>query len=176
MCVLPVPGGPSRITFCLACRKSSCPRCSITCFFTLRWKVKSNSSSVLCAGNRAARIRSRPPEDSREEISVDSNASANRSYAPFLLAGAVGKVRPAPARRPGLSSPGTGARALSSVVMRSAGHRPTAAAARRAARHVGCAATARAARGRARARSRSGAWRSTARAGTRARRCPARPP
>src|SRR6185312_4888846 len=80
MWVLPVPGGPSRITFCLACRKSSCPRCSITCFFTLRWKVKSNSSSVLVAGNRAARIRSRPPEDSREDSSVESSASANRSY------------------------------------------------------------------------------------------------
>jgi hypothetical protein len=45
------PGGRSRITLSLACRKSSCPRCSITCFLTERWKVKSNSSSVLWAGN-----------------------------------------------------------------------------------------------------------------------------
>ena len=33
-CVLPVPGGPSRITFSRACRKSSCPRCSTTVFLT----------------------------------------------------------------------------------------------------------------------------------------------
>jgi hypothetical protein len=48
-------------------------------FLTERWKVKSNSSSVLWDGKRAARIRSRPPEDSLEEISVDSSASAKRS-------------------------------------------------------------------------------------------------
>jgi hypothetical protein len=39
-CVLPVPGGPSRITFSRACRKSSWPRCSITCFLIERWKVR----------------------------------------------------------------------------------------------------------------------------------------
>jgi len=50
---LPVPGGPSATMHSLACKKSNCPRCSITVFFTLRWKVKSNSSSVLRAGNRA---------------------------------------------------------------------------------------------------------------------------
>src|SRR5262249_14194359 len=50
MC-FPVPGGPRATMHSLACRKSNCPRCSITCFFTLRWKVKSNSSSVLRAGN-----------------------------------------------------------------------------------------------------------------------------
>jgi hypothetical protein len=78
----PQPGrrrGPRRITFSRAWRKSSCPGCSITCFSTERWKVKSNSSSDLWAGNRAARIRSRPPEHSREEIAVESSASANRS-------------------------------------------------------------------------------------------------
>jgi hypothetical protein len=51
----------------------------MTVFWTERWNVKSNSSSVLCAENRAARIRNRPPEDSREEISVDSRTSAKRS-------------------------------------------------------------------------------------------------
>ena len=51
----------------------------MTVFWTERWKVKSNSSSVLCAEKRAALIRCRPPEDSREEISVDSSASAKRS-------------------------------------------------------------------------------------------------
>jgi hypothetical protein len=51
----------------------------MTVFWTERWKVKSNSSSVLCAENRAALIRWRPPEVSREEISVESSASAKRS-------------------------------------------------------------------------------------------------
>src|SRR5206468_3352520 len=37
------PGGPSRTTFSLACRKSSWPKCSTTAFLTERWKVKSNS-------------------------------------------------------------------------------------------------------------------------------------
>ena len=60
-CVLPVPGGPNRITFSRACRKSSWPRCSITCFLIERWKVKSNSSSVFLAGKRAARMRASPP-------------------------------------------------------------------------------------------------------------------
>jgi hypothetical protein len=46
---------------------------------TERPKVKSNSSSVLRAGNRAARIRIRPPEDSLEEASVDKSASTTRS-------------------------------------------------------------------------------------------------
>ena len=77
--VLPVPGGPSRITFSRACRKSSCPRCSITVFLTERWKVKSNSSSVLRAGKRAALIRPSPPWLSRAETSVPSRISANRS-------------------------------------------------------------------------------------------------
>ncbi len=57
-----------------SCRKSSCPRCSITCFLTERWKVKSNSSSVLRAGNRAARMRASPPCASREDCSVESSA------------------------------------------------------------------------------------------------------
>src|SRR6202012_4737386 len=61
MCVLPVPGGPSRMTFSRAWRKSSWPRCSITVFLTERWKVKSNSLSVLRAGDRAVLIRPSPP-------------------------------------------------------------------------------------------------------------------
>src|SRR5215218_2138612 len=79
-CVLPVPGGPSRTTFSRACRKSSWPRCSITCFLTERWKVKSNSSSVLRAGKRAALIRDSPPWLSREATSVESTASRKRSW------------------------------------------------------------------------------------------------
>ncbi len=46
---------------------------------TERWKVKSNSSSVLRAGKRAALIRDSPPWLSRDETSVDSSASAKRS-------------------------------------------------------------------------------------------------
>src|SRR4051812_43433387 len=42
----PGPGGPSRITFSRACRKSSWPRCSTTWRRTERWKVKSNSSNA----------------------------------------------------------------------------------------------------------------------------------
>jgi hypothetical protein len=44
-----------------------------------RWKVKSNSSSVLRAGKRAALIRDSPPWLSREATSVESSASAKRS-------------------------------------------------------------------------------------------------
>ena len=43
------------------------------------WKAKSNSSSVLCAGNRAALIRAWPPWLSRLSISVLSSAAANCS-------------------------------------------------------------------------------------------------
>jgi hypothetical protein len=46
---------------------------------TERWKVKSNSSSVLRAGKRAALIRLSPPWLSLEATSVDSSASAKRS-------------------------------------------------------------------------------------------------
>jgi hypothetical protein len=56
-CVLPVPGGPKRTTFSLAWRRSSCPRCSTSVFCTERWKLKSNSSSVLRAGKGPALIR-----------------------------------------------------------------------------------------------------------------------
>jgi hypothetical protein len=41
--------------------------------------VKSNSSSVLRAGKRAALFRDSPPWLSRDETSVDSSASAKRS-------------------------------------------------------------------------------------------------
>jgi hypothetical protein len=78
-CVLPVPDGPRRITFSRAWRKSSWPRCSTTVFFTLRWKVKSNSSNVLRAGNRADLIRPSPPWASRAETSVERTARANFS-------------------------------------------------------------------------------------------------
>ena len=45
----------------------------------VRWKVKSNSSRVLRAGNRAVLIRPSPPWESRAETSVPSSISANRS-------------------------------------------------------------------------------------------------
>ena len=60
-------------------RKSSWPRCRMVVFLTERWKVKSNSSSVLRAGNRAALIRASPPWLSRLSISVFSSAAAKRS-------------------------------------------------------------------------------------------------
>jgi hypothetical protein len=44
-----------------------------------RWKVKSNSSSVLRAGNRAVLIRPSPPWLSLEDTSVLRSASAKRS-------------------------------------------------------------------------------------------------
>jgi hypothetical protein len=49
------------------------------CRFTERWKVKSNSSSVLRAGKRAALMRLSPPWLSRDETSEESKASAKRS-------------------------------------------------------------------------------------------------
>ena len=64
----------------LAGRKSSWPRCWISVFLTERWKVKSNSSSVLRAGKRAALMRPSPPCASRElSARCDSSASAKRS-------------------------------------------------------------------------------------------------
>ena len=48
-------------------------------FLTERWKVKSNSSSVLRAGKRAALMRPSPPCASRELCSVLSSACAKRS-------------------------------------------------------------------------------------------------
>ncbi len=115
-CVLPVPGGPSSTTFSFPCRKSSWPRCSTTCFFTERWKVKSNSSRVLRAGKRAALIRFSPPWHSREETSVESTASRKRScdHSP------PGPARPAwapRARRRAPSGPGRGGRARRVFVM-----------------------------------------------------------
>jgi len=43
------------------------------------WKEKSNSSSVLRAGNRAALILAWPPRESRLSVSVFSSAAANCS-------------------------------------------------------------------------------------------------
>ena len=54
-------GRPEQHHVLAAGRKSSWPRCSTTCFLTERWKVKSNSSSVLRAGKRAALMRFSPP-------------------------------------------------------------------------------------------------------------------
>ncbi len=68
------------------------PECSITVFFTLRWKAKSNSSSVLRAGNRASLIRPSPPWLSRAVTSVPSTPPRT-AHSSVLLAGAVGQYR-----------------------------------------------------------------------------------
>ena len=81
----PGPGGPSRTTFSRACRKSSWPRCSTTWRLTERWKVKSNSSSVLRAGKRAALMRLSPPWLSRwrrPRLRAGPRRSAHSSIAP----------------------------------------------------------------------------------------------
>ena len=65
------------------------------------WKVKSNSSSVLRAGNRAALIRAWPPWLSRLSVSVFSSVGGELLIAPLLGAGAVGELgqRPGGGRR-----------------------------------------------------------------------------
>src|SRR5919202_1387930 len=100
--VLPVPGGPSRITFSRACRKSSWPRCSTTVFFTLRWKVKSNSSSVL----REREAGGLDP--ALAAVAVARGHLGRQQYlgetfiAPGLLAGALGERRQRARRGRGL--------------------------------------------------------------------------
>ena len=106
-----MPGGPSRTTFSLPARKSSWPRCWISVFLTERWKVKSNSSSVLRAGNRAALIRPSPPCASREWVLGRKQRLGEALIAPLLLRGRARRAWAAPARRRAPSAPGTGARA-----------------------------------------------------------------
>jgi hypothetical protein len=114
---LPVPGGPSSTTFSRPGRKSSWPRCWISVVLTERWNVKSNSSSVLRAGKRAALMRPSPPCASREAYSVDSGASAKPggsrrsihagspgascgSSARAVSGSSAGSIGPTPARLP----------------------------------------------------------------------------
>ena len=44
-----------------------------------RIRAQAREQAALSVAAESERIRSRPPEDSREETSVESNASANRS-------------------------------------------------------------------------------------------------
>ena len=55
-CVLPTPGGPSSTTFSLRSTKPSSCKLSTCSRFIEGWNEKSNSASVLTAGNREARI------------------------------------------------------------------------------------------------------------------------
>ena len=79
MCVLPVPGGPSRITFCLRVQEVELAEVLDHLLLDRALEGEVKLLQGLVGGNRAERIRHRPPEDSREESSVESKASANRS-------------------------------------------------------------------------------------------------
>ena len=63
------------------------PRCSITCFLTERWKVKSNSLSVSRARNRAALILFSPPWLSLAETPLESGlaGTSHSSRTPLVL-------------------------------------------------------------------------------------------
>ena len=75
-----MPGGPSRTTFSLAGEEVELAEVQDRSrAAALVWKAKSNSSSVLRAGNRAALIRAWPPWLSRLSVSVFSSAAANCS-------------------------------------------------------------------------------------------------
>jgi len=89
----------------LACRKSSCLRCSITVFFTLRWKLKSNSSRVFLAGKRAWRMRASPPWLSRADNLGGQQQLHKPLIAPLLGAGAVGQLGQRPGRGGRLERP-----------------------------------------------------------------------
>ena len=78
--VLPVPGGPRNTTFSLAAMKSRVPRWAIGSRFRQRAWSKSNSSRLLRAGNRAARMRPSPPWDSRAATSRCRQAARNSSW------------------------------------------------------------------------------------------------
>ena len=78
--VLPVPGGPRKTTFSLAVTKSRVPRWAIRSRLRPRAWSKSNSSRLLRAGNRAARMRPSPPWDSRAETSRCRQAARNSSW------------------------------------------------------------------------------------------------
>ena len=61
-----------------------------------RWKLKSNSSSVLRAGKRAGLIRPSPPCASREATSVAQQRLGEALVAPLLGACALGQLRQRP--------------------------------------------------------------------------------
>ena len=75
--VLPVPGGPRNTTLSRAAMKSRAPRWAMTSHFRERWWSKSNSSSVLRAGKRAARMRISPPLAWRAATSRSKQAARN---------------------------------------------------------------------------------------------------
>jgi hypothetical protein len=86
------PGGPTKITCSLPVTKSRVARWAIRSRFSPRACSKSNSSMLLRAGNRAARMRPSPPCASRAATCV-----ADRP--PNIPHGS--KIRPGPARRAG---------------------------------------------------------------------------
>ena len=74
-----MPGGPRNTTFSRAVTKSRVPRCAIRSRLRPRAWSKSNSSRLLRAGNRAARMRPSPPWDSRAATSRCRQATRNSS-------------------------------------------------------------------------------------------------
>ena len=122
-CVLPVPGGPSRTTFSLACRKSSWPRCSITCFLMRALEGEVELLERLAGGEpcgsdpRLAAVR-RPGRRSRSTAALRRTAHSSIP----LSAGALGELRQRPGGRRGLHRPeqvrelGGGAHAISRVI------------------------------------------------------------
>ncbi len=73
-CVLPVPGGPRRTRLRASVRNAPEARAAIWLRMA-GWASKSKSSSVLVAGNPAARIRCRAPEALRAETSRSRTAA-----------------------------------------------------------------------------------------------------
>jgi hypothetical protein len=73
----------------------SVSRCRMSVLLTYVWTLKSNSSSVFLAGQRAAVIRS-SPEASREGDLGLEKCVDETLVAPLLLAGAVAELRQRP--------------------------------------------------------------------------------
>ena len=109
--VLPVPGGPRKTTFSLAVTKSRVPRWATCSRLRPRAWSKSNSSRLLRAGNRAARMRPSPPWASRAATSRCRQAARNSSWRPALGPGPLGQPGHRPRAGSAPSAPGSGRRA-----------------------------------------------------------------
>ena len=93
----PGSGGPSRITFSRRVQEVELAEVLDDRLLAReRWKVKSNSSSVLRAGKRAALMRPSPPWLSRRGDLGREQRLGEALIAPLLLAGAVGELRQRP--------------------------------------------------------------------------------